>query len=256
MPTPKTAADRTVAEFWRSYVAAGPGGVGYAARHPLHALRALLAIQRLRVVFPTGQSDTPGGEEVRRVLHQKGPLGLPARWWGYSAVPVIDTANSLDSPDAKRLRYNLRLAEEDGITCRTVPPNERSELLDMANHRERTHPDPAYRVEVPDNDDLFGHDFWMVAEDEAGQPLLLAVVAIDGDLAVLRYFRTLGDSETHTLSRSLAHQMIIVALADRDVKWLLDTNPPANQSNGVRTFQRIVGYRHVRIRRPRAQQPR
>ena len=137
MPTPKTAADRTVAEFWRSYVAAGPGGVGYAARHPLHALRALLAIQRLRVVFPTGQSDTPGGEEVRRVLHQK------ARWAcrpGGGDTPQFrsSTQPTLDSPDAKRLRYNLRLAEEDGITCRTVPPNERSELLDMANHRERT----------------------------------------------------------------------------------------------------------------------
>lgn len=251
MPTPKTAADRTLADFWRGYVEAGPGGVGYAARHPLRALRALLAIQRLDVIFPASPSETAGGAEVHRVLYQKGPLHLPARWWGFSAVPVIDTDRSLDSPHAKRLRYNLRLAEEEGITCRPAQPSERTGLIEIANHRERTHPNPDYRVEIPGNDDLTEHDFWLVAEDATGRPLLLAVVAIDGDLAVLRYFRTLGESESHSLSRYLAHQALIAALAQRGVEWLLDNNPPATQTNGVRLFQRIVGYRHVRIRRPR-----
>lgn len=251
MPTPKSRADRRLAEFWRSYVDSDLGAFGFVARNPVDAVRAFLAIQRLPFVYPALQSDTPGGEEVRRVLHQKGPLGLPARWWGYSVVPVIDTADSLDTPEAKRLRYNLRLADSEGITCRPVQPSERTGLLEMANDRERVHPDTTYRVAKPRNDDLQDHDLWILAEDDSGEPLLLAVAAIDGDFAVLRYFRTLGDSETHSLSRYLAHHTVVEALAEQGVRWLLDTAPPAEQTNGVRLFQRIIGYRHVRIRRPR-----
>lgn len=257
MPTPKTDADRELAEFWRSYTEPEEGGIGFVARHPIQALRAFTAIQKLRVVRPAELSDTPDGHEVRRVLLQKGgPLGFPARWWGFSAVPIIDTANSLGSPEAKKLRYNLRQAKKHGITCRLVEPNERTALLESANERERHHPDETYRLRSPSNDDLPDYDFWMVAEDDTGQPLLLAVVAIDGDLAVLRYFRVLGDSESHSLSRYLAHQTIVEALAQRGVKYLLDTNPPAAQSNGVRLFQRIVGYRHARIRKPHNRQRR
>lgn len=255
VPTPKTDADRTLAKFWRSYVESGRGGFGYVARHPLHALRAFLAIQRLHFVYPDLQSDTPGGWEVEQVLHQKGPLGLPARWWGFSVVPVIETADSLDSPEAKRLRYNLRRAEAAGITVRPVEASERIGLLDLANEWERVHPDTTYRVSKPGNDDLRNHDLWIVAEDDTGHPLLLAVAAIDGDFAVLRYFRTLGDGEKHTLSRYLAHHALVEGLADRGVRWLLDTTPPAAQTNGVRLFQRIIGYRHVRIRRPRLRTP-
>lgn len=251
MPTPKTDADRTLAEFWRSYVESGRGGFGYVARHPVAALRAFAAIQRLPFVHPADQSDTPGGRQVREALYQKGPLGLPARWWGFAVLPVIETAQSLDSPDAKRLRYNLRLAEAAGITCRPVEPGERRGLLEMANDRERTHPDAVYRVSAPRNDDLLDHDLWIVAENEGGQPLLLAVTATDGDIAVLRYFRTLGDTDEHSLSRYLAHHAMVEALSRLDVRWLLDTEPPAAQTNGVRLFQRIVGYRHMRIRRPR-----
>jgi hypothetical protein len=71
------------------------------------------------------------------------------------------------------------------------------------------------------------------------------VVAADGQFAVLRYFRTLGDSEQHSLSRYAAHQAIVEALAAQGVHWLMDTNPPAAQTNGVRLFQRIVGFRHT-----------
>lgn len=251
MPTPKSDADRTLAEFWRSYVESGRGGFGYAVRHPLQALQAFAAIQRLPFVYPAGQSDTAGGREIQEVLHQRGPLGLPARWWGFAALPVIETAVSLDRPEAKRLRYNLRLAEAEGITCRQVDAAERTRLLEMANHRERTHPDSTYRVAEPRNDDLIDHDLWILAESDAGQPLLLAVAATDGEFAALRYFRTLGDGEEHSLSRYLAHHAVVEELSRRNVRWLLDAEPPAAQTNGVRLFQRIVGYRHVRIRRPR-----
>ena len=85
----KSVADRYLSQFWNDYVGSGRGGLGYLSRHPFRALRALGAIRRLRVVIANDQSDTPGGREVRRILDQKGPLRLPARWWGSAVLPVL-----------------------------------------------------------------------------------------------------------------------------------------------------------------------
>lgn len=251
MPTSKSEADRTLADFWSSYVDSGQGGFGYAAKNPFAALRALRAIQKLPTIYPPEQSDTPGGREVEQVLHQKGPLGLPARWWGFSAAPIPDSPeDSLEGPEAKRFRHHLRRATRNGIACRPVHPSEKLGLLERANARERLHTNPIYRVAEPRNDDLLGHELWLVAHDDAGDPLILAVVATDGEFAVLRYFRTLGDDEEHSLSRYPAHFAVVEALAEQRVRWLVDPQPPAAQTNGVRVFQRNVGFRHVRIRRP------
>lgn len=248
--TAKTEADRALADFWRAYVEAGRGGFSYVAGNPRHAIRAFRAIRQLPVINAGAQSDTPGGQEVRRVLDQKGPLGLPARWWGSAVLPVLDNPGDfLKSPAAKRLRYNLRRANAEGITSSPVLPPERPGLLELANDQERNHPDETYRVTNPRNEDLSGHDLWMVAKDNAGVPLHLAVVATDGPFAVLRYFRTLGYGQQHSLSRYFAHHAVVEALAAEQVRWLVDTDPPAAQTNGVRLFQRIVGFRHMYIRR-------
>lgn len=252
MPAPKTEADQVLAEYWRSYVDSGRGGFSYAVRHPFQAARALLAIQRLPFVYPSEQSATAGGQEVARVFRQRGPLNLPARWWGFAAFPVPrNLSDALASPEAKRLRYNLRLAESAGISGRLVHPTEKSALLERADHRDRNHTDPVYRVANAANDDLLEHDLWVAGHDDDGEPLTLAVVATDGEFGVLRYFRTLGDSDDHSLSRYPTYWALVEALAQNGIRWLLDPNPPAAQTNGVRLFQRILGFRHIRIRRPR-----
>lgn len=251
MPTPKSEADRTLAEFWRSYVDAGQGGFQFVAKNPRESLRALLAIQELPVVYPHRLSDSPDGRAIAEVLRQKGPGGLPARWWGSSALPIPeDPADSLKSREAKRLRYTLRLAKAENISCRMVEPDERAALVESANERDHHHTNPTYRNTDAENSNLLDHDLWIVAEDEGGEPLLLAVVATDGEFAVLCRFRTQGDTEKHSLSRYIAHYAVVEALAARGVRWLLDNTPPAAQTNGVRLFQRILGFRHVRIRRP------
>lgn len=251
MPTPKSKTDRMLADYWRHYVDSGRGGALFVARNLGYSLRALRGIQKLPRIFPPQPSDSPGGRAVERVITQKGPLGLPARWWGFVGLPV--QAASLDRPEAKQLRYSLRQAEAAGITCRPVDAGERIRLVELARERERHHPDPTYRVDRPQTDDLLAYELWIVAEDEAGTPLVLAVAATDGEFAVLRYFRTLGSGENYSLSRYVAHQAIVEVLAAQGVRWLLDNTPPAAQTNGVRHFQRILGYRHLRIRRPVAE---
>jgi hypothetical protein len=251
MPTPKTEADRALTDFWRAYADSGRGGFGYVLRNPGQAVRALRAVQELPVVYPPRPSDTPGGRVIGQVLHQKGPGGLPARWWGFAALPVPDNpADSLKSPAAKRLRYTLRTAAAQNITCRRATRHEHADLLERANDRDRNHTIEAYRVADPRNDDLLEHDLWIVAEDDTGEPLLLAVTATDGEFAVLRYFRTLGDGEKHSLSRFAAHYRVVEDLSEQGVRWLLDPEPPAAQKNGVRLFQRTVGFRNFRFRRP------
>lgn len=108
-------------------------------------------------------------------------------------------------------------------------------------------PDLSYRVTNPHNDDLLEHDLWIVAEDESKRPLLLAVIPYDGQFAVLRYFRTLGKGESHSLSRYLTTHAVVSELCRRGVRWLLDTEPAGAQTNGLRHFQRMVGFRYVRI---------
>lgn len=251
MPTPKSDADRALARFWRGYADAGPGSGRYILRNPREAAQALLAIQKLTVVFPPPLSESPGGRMLADAFHQPGPAGLPARWWSFSALAIPDDLpESLKTPEAKRLRYNRRLAESRNIITRQPHAGERGRLVEMADHRDRHHPNPQYREADPCNQDLLEYDLWILTEDHAGAPLHLAVAATDGMFAALRYFRTLGDGHSHTLSRYAAHWAVVEALAERGVRWLVDNQPPGAQTNGVRHFQRIVGYRHVRIRRP------
>jgi O-antigen/teichoic acid export membrane protein len=242
-------ADRALADFWTLYVEAGREGIQYIFRDPLRSFRVLRGIRNLPVVRAARPSDQPGGRAVRRILDLRGPYGVPARWWGSAALAVpADASEHVEGPRAQTLRRKIRAAERHGISCRPVQRADRIGLLARANAVEQTHHDEQYRVLTPRNDDLLEHDLWMVAEDGAGEPLLLAVIPVDGELATLRYFRTLGGGDLYSLSRYFATHALVAELSKRGVRWLLDTEPPGAQKNGVRHFQRMVGFRYVRLR--------
>jgi O-antigen/teichoic acid export membrane protein len=246
-------ADRALAEFWTSYVEAGRGGVRFIAREPLRFLRALRDVQELPVVRAPRPSGRAGGRAVDEILHFPGPLGTPARWWGSAVLEIpADASDFVTGAHAQTLRRKIRAAERHGVSCRMVQPAERTDLLALANFVQQNHPDEQYRVSEPDNDDLLLHDLWMVAEDGVGDPLLLAVIPTDGEFSTLRYFRTLGADEVHSLSRYLATRAVVEELSKRGVRWLLDTSPPGAQKNGVRHFQRMVRFRYLQIRLTRA----
>jgi hypothetical protein len=166
-------------------------------------------------------------------------------------VPA-DPAEHVTGRRAQTLRRKIRAAERHGVTIRPVADAERVRLIALADDVERNHPDPAYRVESPRNHDLLEHDLWLVAEDPSGTPLLLSVTPVDGELATLRYFRTLGRGPAHSDARYLMTHRVVVELSARGVRWLLDTDPPGMQKNGLRHFQRMVGFRYARVRLARA----
>jgi hypothetical protein len=248
------ASERALAAYWTAYVDGGRRG----ARHIVstwpatwHALRAIRRLPRIEAA-PT---DSPGGRAVRRVLATRASYGIPGRLLGTAVLEVPDDpAEYLIGRRAQTLRRKIRSAERRGLTARVVDdPAARRALVEAANHAERHHADASYRVPTPQNDDLLDHDVWLTVDDTEGRPLLLAVAPRDGEFATLRYFRTLGSSDAHSEARYLATSALVTELALHGVRYLLDTATPAEQTNGLRHFQRMVGFRYARVDVGRAQ---
>jgi hypothetical protein len=238
-----------LAGFWTSYADGSRRGAAFALRHPAVVWRAFRATRRLPVV-EADPSDSPSGRAIRATLSTRGPLAAPARLLGTAVLTVpADPAAYLEGRSAQTLRRKIRAAERAGVTWREVSdPAERRSLVETANRAEREHVDLSYRVRHPSNDDLLDHDLWLVAVDPDGTPILLSVTPVDGAIASLRYFRTLGRGPAQSDSRYLMTHVLVTELARREVRWLIDTEPPGAQTNGLRHFQRMVGFRYVRVR--------
>lgn len=248
MPEPADA-EQSLAAYWSAYVDEDRPGVRFVVRHPRESLAALRAIRSLPGLVAS-PSDTPGGRAVRRVLATRVTYGVPARLLGTAALAVpADPDGYTEGRRAQTLRRKIRAAEKQGVKIRRVEDRaERAELVARANAAEQLHRDPTYRVTAPDNDDLLLHDVWLTADDAQGNPLLLAVAPHDGEFATLRYFRTLGAGEAQSDARYLATAALVTELGRHGVRHLLDTATPPEQTNGLRHFQRMVGFRYVRVR--------
>lgn len=250
--------EAALARFWDSYVAAGRGRLRFVLRHPVLALLAAVAVARLPVLRPALGPDSPGRRAVSEVLGRRGvgPVRLGAL--GPAVLELPDEPGSYDQGRRRQtLRRKVRAAQKLGVACRPVhDPVERRALLEAANTAETEHPDPTYRVARPDNDDLLEHDLWLVAETPDHGPVLLAVAPVSGEVATLRYFRTLGWDEVHTEARWLATRDLAELLVERGVRLLLDTEHPGWQPVGLRHFQRMVGFRFARLRVASRERPR
>jgi len=245
---PATVAERQFADFWTAYVDSGHRGVGFLVRHPLRLTRMVRGMSNLPVV-EVAPSDTDEGRAVRDVLVRPGPLRMPSRWFGTAVLEVPQDPDAyLMGRRAQTLRRKIRSAQKLGVRCELVTdPAERVALVERAEDSERRHANPLYRSPAPDNKHLLRHHLWIKAVDETGDVLLLAVAPVDGRFATLRYFRTLGASPAHTDSRYLATYALVRELSQRGVTHLLDTEPPGAQTNGLRHFQRMLGFRYVRM---------
>ena len=242
------ASEQSLAAFWTAYVDGGRRA-RFLLANTRETWAAMRAVRRLPVV-EASPSDTPSGRAVRRIVATRASYGVPGRLLGTAVLEVPeDGAEYLLGRRAQTLRRKIRSAERHGLEVRRIDDvAERRALVDVANHAERTHVDPSYRVPMPRNDDLLDHDVWLTVDDAEGLPLLLVVTPYDGEFAALRYFRTLGASDAHSDARYLASAALVAELARRGVRYLLDTANPAEQTNGLRHFQRMVGFRYARVK--------
>jgi hypothetical protein len=252
----KSSHEVTVSRYFEEYVATGKPGYIYVIRRPFKSLRALVALFRLPCLHVVPSSASVDGAYLRALLSPRSaPLLSPRSMLEHAAgfataglsLPPEPGQYSLGA-SKQTLRRKVRRAQRLGIRWAEVSdPQERHELLNLAEEYERTHPDATYRNPNPDNTDLLGCRLWLAAYSAEGRPLLLSVTPVDGELAALGYFRTIGFGEEQSNARYLMTDVLVEHLVGCGVRFLLDGGSPAIP-NGSRHFQRMLGFRIVRVR--------
>ena len=124
-------------------------------------------------------------------------------------------------------------------------PLERKRLLLLAEAWERDR--PSEDASDVSNVGLERHRLWLAAFSADETPIHLAVIPIDGEWAALRYFRNIGEGAEQSVTRYLMMQALVEELSARRVRYLVDAIAPARLPNGVRHFQRMVGFRIFRV---------
>ncbi|NAZ83835.1 hypothetical protein GTR02_18660, partial [Kineococcus sp. R8] len=257
---PRTALRRTVAAIaaattepelsarHAAYRETGLKAERHLLQHPVRSAAMVVGALRLPVVRADLSSGVQG-RTLHRALTRRLAPGLRFGASGVAVLPVPADADDYSAgPDKQTLRRKVRAARKRGITHRPVLDlDERRELLLLAEEAERGHRDASYRNEAPETADLLDYDLWLVAEDRAGTPILLTVIPVDGEWSMLRYFRTIGSGPDHSDARYLMTAELVAALSERGVRYLLDTTHPLDLSNGLRHFQRMVGFRLTRV---------
>jgi membrane-associated phospholipid phosphatase len=255
----KLTATNHEAKVWRyfhDYVDGGKPGYVYIIRHPGKSLGALIALVRLPYFRVARSSVGIEGTAIRALLSPRvtallSPRSILTRIAGFATAALIlplEPGEYSLGASKQTLRRKVRRARKLGVRWAEVTDlQERRELLKLAEESERTHPNATYHNPNPDLSELLSYRLWLAAYSVNGTPLLLSVTPVDGELAVLAYFRTLGAGEGQSVSRYLMTEVLVENLVDRRVRYLLDGASLAIP-NGIRHFQRMVGFRIVRIR--------
>jgi hypothetical protein len=220
--------------------------VFYAA-HPVLTVRTLRAILRLPLVDV--RLPRAGDREALARLLKEQRVGRVA---SLGATAVLQTpaepGTYLDGSDRATVRRKVRSATKQGVEIRTVPQADRRHLLELADRNEQENEREEYRVAQPSNEDLLEYGLWLGAYDADGRPIMLAVIPYSGEFGILRYFRTLEPGRASSDARYLMTDAVAEELARRGVRYLIDTARPHWLQNGLRHFQRMVGFRLVRLR--------
>jgi hypothetical protein len=236
-----------VNEFLDGYEAAH-GGIGYLLRRPRETA-AVFASARKLPVLRVHPCDSPEGRAVRRELSRgarrlRTPLHAVS---GAITVPA-DPADFEEGSSKQTLRRKMRAAQKRGVTWEVVTdPDLRRTLVGMADDFERANPRERYRAANPSNEDLLDYDCWLLARASDGSPLLLSVTPIDDGVGALRYFRTLSANPEGSDARYLMTRALVGELSRRGVHHLVDTTISMHLSHGLRHFQRMVGFRLIRL---------
>ncbi len=238
--------EESLSRFFADYVRSGRS-TAHLLAHPRAGIRAAVAIGRLPVVDAwTGAG--ADAHAIRAALRR--PLKLVVLR-GVNAVVALPPTRGeyLAGRPKHALRQKIRTGERIGLSTRSVEdPDERVGLLRYANQYERLNPVPEFRNASPQNDDMLPLALWTLTENAKGAPLLLAVAAVDGPVAVLRYYRTLSDDAAASAARYFAMPFLVDRLRELGATHLAETARPQWLPNGLRQFQRKVGFRLVRLR--------
>lgn len=186
--------------------------------------------------------DDPIGREIIKSLARP-RVSTPIHELTSALELPADAATFTEGPSKQTLRRMSRKAEKLGVTWRVLETfDERREILERGDDYERTEAREAYRHAVVDNSDTFTYDTWMASYSATGEPLMISVTGISGDVATLRYFRTMHNSNEATWGRYLMTTQVVNAAVERGCKVLIDPTSPMALTKGLRHFAKMVGF--------------
>jgi hypothetical protein len=240
--------EEKLSRFCHDYVDAGMPGLVYCLRHPGECLFAFVRIFQMPPLR-ADLSENLEGTVIRRRLSQGSVIRrtiFPLR--AVLTLPRDHGQYDLGS-SKKTLRYEARRARRLGVRwARVDEPAERQKLLQLAAEWEQMHPIEYYREQYPtDHSPLLDYGLWLAAYSTEGRPLLLSVTPVDGEWALLLYFRTLTTGQEASTARYLMTQVLVEHLIGLRVRYLADPASPLWLANGLRHYQRILGFRLVRF---------
>jgi hypothetical protein len=248
-----------VSRYFADYVDCGKPGYFYVVRHPFKSLSALIALFWLPCL-QVAPSSAGEGAAIRALLSPRAtallsPRSMLTRAMGFATaavrLPVEPGEYSLGA-SKQTLRRKARRARMLGVRWAEVSDlQERLDLIKFAEECDWTHPSVTCRNPDPYIRSLLSYRLWLAAYSAEGRPLLLSVTPVEGELAALAYFRTLGSGKEQSNARYLMTEVLVEHLVERGVRYLLDGGSLAIP-NGIRHFQRMVGFRIYRIRIVRA----
>ena len=222
----------------------------FLALHPRLTARAVRNIIRLPYL-EARLSDNPEGQIISTNLKRICILKMFRLAGSGTCVLSIPAAphNYRLGSSKQTLRRKVRAAERAGVTCRIVEDEaEQAELVSKIDLAFATKPNPIYRERKSNHSHLIGSGLWTAAFAQSGEPLVVAVTPRDGAWALLRVFVSLGEAQQHSDARYLLTQAVVERLAMEGVRHLVDTRGPSELPNGLRHFQRMLGFRIARVK--------
>ena len=243
------ASEQSLAAFWTAYVDAGRGGAPFILRNWPSSWAAVRAVRRLPVV-EARPSVTPGGRAVRRVLATRASYGVPGRLLG---TAILEVPEDGDEYVLGRRRPDVASQDPLGGAARAQgPPDRRGRRAARAGGGRQPRGAEPRRPVLPRADTAQRRPDRPRRLAHRRRPRGAAAAARGGaarrrvrDAALLPHPRA---SDAHSDARYLASSALVAELARHGVRYLLDTATPAEQTNGLRHFQRMVGFRYARVR--------
>jgi len=245
--TTESRREAKLSQFCHDYVAARRPGFGYCFRYPGRSLSALVAIRRLPSLR-AGPFDNVEGTAIRAEL-SRGSVVRRVIFPLMAVLRLPPGPGQYDLGSSKQtLRRKIRRAQRLGVGwAKVVEPEEQQKLLQLAAGWEQMHPAVHPRTPPVDHSSLLRYRLWLAAYSADGRPLLLSVTPVEREWALLYYFHSLAAGEEASNARYLMTQVLVEHLIALGVRYLIDPASPLGLTNGLRHYQRMLGFRLVRF---------
>ena len=244
------ASEQELAAYWKDYVDGGRRGARHVLSHWRRSWAALRAVRRLPRLQAT-PSDSPGGRAVRAVLAARASYGIPGRLLGTAVLEVPpDPETYLRGRRAQTLRRKIRSAERRGLAG---PPGRGRGRAPGPGRRPPTKPRSTTSTRPTGSR---SRTTTTCSTTTSGSPWTTPTAGRCSWRSRLATASSRRCATSAPWARATRTAMPATSPAARwstelsrhGVRYLVDTATPPEQTNGLRHFQRMVGFRYARVR--------